>query len=163
MKHWIFSILIALPFFAFAQPEGDAPYKKVKGWPPLVLKTVDEKDFTSKDLKNQNTIIMFFSPSCHHCKDQMDDMLKRQKDLSSYQVILATYQPEQEMKDFHKYYQLNRHSNYVLGRDTKFLLPPFYKIGNLPYLALYDKKGNFITSYEGNVKVDAMLKAFKSK
>jgi len=51
----------------------------------------------------------------------------------------------------------------VLGRDTKFLLPPFYKIGNLPYLALYDKKGNFITSYEGNVKVDAMLKAFKSK
>ena len=161
VKNWIIALMMFLPVIASAQQEPEPAYKRVKGWPPLQLKTVDDKDFTSKDLKSQNTIIMFFSPSCHHCQDQMDEMMKREKDLKSYQVVLATYQPEEEMANFHKYYQLNRHPNYVLGRDTKFLLPPFYKIGSLPYLALYDKKGNFITSYEGNVKVDAMLKAFK--
>jgi len=31
-----------------------------------------------------------------------------------------------------------------IGRDEKFFLAPFYKIRNLPYLALYDKKGNLI-------------------
>jgi len=51
----------------------------------------------------------------------------------------------------------------MLGRDEKFTLPPFYKIKNLPYLALYDKKGNLITTFEGTQKVDTILQAFSQK
>jgi hypothetical protein len=31
---------------------------------------------------------------------------------------------------------------------------------SLPYLALYDKKGQLITTFEGNQKVNKILKAF---
>jgi hypothetical protein len=47
-----------------------------------------------------------------------------------------------------------------LGRDTKFFLPPFFKIQNLPFQALYDKSGKLITTFEGNVKIDKLLAAF---
>jgi hypothetical protein len=50
-----------------------------------------------------------------------------------------------------------------MGRDEKFALPPFYRIRNLPYLALYDKKGKLITTFEGNQKADIILDAFKEK
>ena len=50
-----------------------------------------------------------------------------------------------------------------MGRDEKYMLPPFYRMKSLPYLALYDKKGQFITSFEGNQKVDTILNAFEVK
>ena len=55
------------------------------------------------------------------------------------------------------------HPNSKMGRDEKFFLPPFYKIRNLPYLALYDKKGNLITTFEGTQKIDTILAAFDKK
>jgi hypothetical protein len=50
-----------------------------------------------------------------------------------------------------------------MGRDTKFFLPPFYHMQSLPYLALYDKGGHLITTFEGNVKIDKLLEAFEAK
>jgi len=36
-------------------------------------------------------------------------------------------------------------------------------VHNLPYMALYDKKGNLITTFEGTQKVDTLLNAFAQK
>lgn len=76
---------------------------------------------------------------------------------------MATYQPLEQLQQFYSEYNLSRYNNIQVGRDTKFLLPPFYRIKNLPFLALYDKKGKLITTYEGNVKVETILKAYSKK
>jgi len=55
------------------------------------------------------------------------------------------------------------YTNIKMGRDTKFFLPPFFKIKSLPFQALYDKKGELITTFEGNVEVTKVLKAFARK
>ena len=152
--------LLAIAQVSVAQTDTTPPYKKIKGWPPLVLTQLNNVELTSKDLKNQATIIMYFSPTCEHCKHQMTDMLTRKKELSKYQIILATYQPEEEMAGFQTLYQLQKYPNIRMGRDSKFLLPPFYRIKNLPFVALYTKKGELITTFDGNVKVETLLKSF---
>lgn len=152
--------LIAVTGSSMAQSDTTAPYKKIKGWPPLVLTQLNKQEFTSKDLKKQETIIMYFSPECDHCKHQTTEMINRIKDLSKYQIVLATYQPEEEMAGFQTYYQLQKYANIRMGRDTKFLLPPFYRIKNLPFLALYNRKGELLKTFDGNVKVDTLLKSF---
>ena len=162
MKYWIIALFICFGLSATAQRDTTPPFKKTPGWPPIMLTLLDKTQFTSKDLHNQPTIVMYFSPECPHCKAQMDDMIRDYKELDKYQIILATYQPEEEIKSFSTYYQLQRYDNITVGRDDKFLLPPFYRIRNLPYLALYDRKGNLVTTFEGNVKTSAMVKAFKS-
>jgi hypothetical protein len=43
------------------------------------------------------------------------------------------------------------------------MLPPYFRMQSLPYLALYDKKGNYITHFEGNQKVDTILNAYQPK
>jgi len=50
-----------------------------------------------------------------------------------------------------------------MGRDTKFFLPPYYKMQSLPFQALYDKNGELITTFEGNVQIDKLLEAFNKK
>jgi thioredoxin-like negative regulator of GroEL len=50
-----------------------------------------------------------------------------------------------------------------MGRDEKYMLPPYFRMQSLPFLALYDKKGQLITHFEGNQKIDTILNAFTAK
>ena len=147
---------------AFSQFDTNAPYKRFPTVPPFTLVQLDNTEFAKKDLKkNAPVLIMYFSPDCHHCQEQMNDMIKNMHKLSKVQIILATFKPDHELAAFYKRYQLAKYPNIRAGRDAKFILPPFYNIRNFPYFALYDKKGALITTYEGNVAVNELLKKFK--
>ena len=144
---------------------ANAPFMRFPTIPPLHLLKLDSTSYLSKDdiKKNRKTIIMFFSPDCEHCKHQTEAILADFKDFKDIEIVMATYQPFEDMKVFNTHYNIDKHSNIKIGRDEKFFLPPFYKIRNLPYLALYDKKGNLITTFEGAQKVDTLLNAFAEK
>jgi thioredoxin-related protein len=76
---------------------------------------------------------------------------------------MVTYQPYEQMVDFYKEHKIADYPNIKMGRDTKFFLPPFFKIQSLPFQALYDKHGELITTFEGNVKIDKLLAACTNK
>jgi thioredoxin-related protein len=160
-KRFLLSVLVLLVLFAEAQVDTSVPYKRFPTVPPFSLLQADSSMLTKDKLKKAPVLIMFFSPTCEHCQHQVKDMMKRIDEFKNIQWILATYQQFDEMVGFIKEYKLNKHSNIKVGRDSKYILPPFYQMQNLPYLALYDKKGDLITTYQGNVAVDTLLKSFQ--
>ena len=177
MKH-VFLALIASAFCHILsaqsklpnQPATDpanaqAPFMKFPTIPPFHLLGLDSSTYlTPADLKKgRKTIVMFFSPDCEHCKHQTEAILADWNAFKDMNIVMATYQPFEEMKDFNTHYKMYEHTNVKIGRDEKFVLPPFYKIHSLPYLALYDKKGNLITTFEGTQKTDVILEAFDGK
>ncbi len=125
----------------------EAPYLKNPGFPPLRLLKVDSVHYITKDdiKKNHKILLMFFSPECEHCKHQTQDILADFNKFKDIIIVMATFQPFDEMKTFYSYFRIADHSNILMGRDEKYMLPPFYRMKSLPYLALYDKKGQFIT------------------
>jgi peroxiredoxin len=139
-----------------------APYMRYPTVPPFRLLKLDSTTYLTKDdlRKNRQTMVMYFSPDCEHCKHQTEAILADFKDFRDIEIVMATYQPFTEMKEFNEHYKIFEHPNILIGRDEQFRLPPFYKIRNLPYLALYDKKGNLITTFEGNQKAEDLIKAF---
>jgi thioredoxin-related protein len=141
-------------------PPDSPAYKRFPTVPPFSIVQVDSTTLTKEKLKHQPTLIMYFSPDCDHCKHQWADMEKRMKDLKKYQIIMVTYQPFEEMVNFYKAHKIEEYPNVKMGRDSKFFLPPFFKIQSLPFQALYDKSGELITTFEGNVKIDKLLEAF---
>jgi len=147
------------------QPQEQPPYLKFPTIPPFHLLKLDSATYLTKDdiKKHRRTIVMFFSPDCDHCKHQTEAILSDFKDFKDVEIVMATYQPFSEMKEFYAHYHLADHPNIKIGRDEKFFLAPFYKIRNLPYLALYDKKGNLITTFEGTQKAETIVKAFQPK
>src|SRR5579871_2310803 len=176
MKHPILAVLaLAITQFVSAQklpnqPATDtsnasAPFMRYPTIPPFHLLKLDSTTYLTKDdlHKNRKTIVMYFSPDCEHCKHQTEAILADLKDFKDIEIVMATYQPFNEMKEFNEHYKVYQHPNILMGRDEKFVLPGFYRIRNLPYLALYDKKGNLITTFEGTQKADTLIKAFTSK
>jgi thioredoxin-related protein len=166
MKNRLFLLILAFTVkMASAQtlPPDSPAYKRFPTVPPFTILQVDSTTFTKEKLKHQPTLIMYFSPECDHCKHQWAEMEKRMKELKKYQIVMVTYQPFEEMVEFYKTQKIAEHPNIKLGRDTKFFLPPYFKIQSLPFQALYDKSGNLITTFEGNVKIDKLLAAFEKK
>jgi thioredoxin-related protein len=153
------------PTTAADQANAEPPFKRFPTLPPFHLLKLDSSTYLTKEdvKKNHRTIIMYFSPDCDHCKHQTESILADFKKFKDIEIIMATYQPFEELKEFNEHYRMAEHPNIKMGRDEKFFLPPFYKIRNLPYLALYDKKGNLVTTFEGTQKIDTILAAFDKK
>lgn len=159
----LFSILSVKAQTSAALPV--APYLKNPGFPPIRLLEIDSTHYVTKDeiKKNHKILLIFFNPDCEHCKHQTQDILADFGRFKDIEIVMATFQPFDEMKTFYNYYRIGDHLNIFMGRDEKYVLPPFYRMKSLPFLALYDKKGQYITHFEGNQKVDTILNAFQAK
>lgn len=146
----------------FAQSDSLEPaYKRFPNIPPFTLIAQDSSSITRDNIpKHKKVLIMYFSPDCNHCQHQTEDILKSMNDFKNIEIVMATYQPFEEMVAFYKKYDLAKYPNIIIGRDATFFFPPFYKMQNLPYLALYNKKGDLITTFEGNRKTEVLLNAF---
>ncbi|MEP7258549.1 MAG: protein disulfide isomerase family protein [Flavitalea sp.] len=162
MKTWLFIVLSCLCADLVSAQTEVPPYKKTKAIPAFELELADHSTFTQATIKkNVPLIIMFFSPGCEHCQHQTEAMIKRMNDLKKYQIVMATFQPVEEVAEFNKKYLLSKYPNITVGRDGKYALPPFFEIHNFPYLAFYNKSGQFLSAFEGNMDVDTILKRFK--
>lgn len=162
-------ILLATVLFSFSiqaqqQPDTSAPFRRNPIIPSFELMQVDSTPLTKDKIeKKHNTMLMFFSPDCSHCQHQMEDMIKGMDSLKDVQIVMATYQPFEEMVGFYNKYSIAKYHNIKMGRDTKYFLPPYFRMKSLPYMALYDKKGNLITTFEGNHPVAKLVNAFEGK
>jgi thioredoxin-related protein len=157
-------LFIAIGFCAQAQTDSTkAPYQRFPFIPPFQLLKLDSTTWlTKEDLrKDQPLLLMFFSPDCDHCQHQMEDMLKEMDAFKNVQIVMATAQPFSMMKAFYEKYQLARYPNIYIGHDTKYILPPFFHMRQLPHLSLYNSKGDLITTYTGNVKPAELIKTLK--
>ena len=162
MKNLLVVLTMLFSFGSVVAQEEVPPYKQNKNIPLFTLEQTNKAFYSSSKLKNtQPSIIMFFSPGCEHCIHQFEDMIKGMKSLKNIQIVMATYQPIEELAEFNKKYQVNKYPNIVTGRDVNYFLPPFYHVTNFPYFAFYDKTGKFKSVHEGNLSVENILKKLK--
>ena len=161
---FIFSILL-FSIVSFAQNGVDTTpaYKRFPTVPPFKLLQTDSISVLTKDnlKKNKPVLIVLFNPECDHCKHETEEIIKHIKELKKVQIIMATMAQYAQMKDFYTKYDLNKFKNIKVGQDFQYMLPSFYMAHSLPYLAMYDQKGNLLTTFEGSMKIEDLINVFK--
>jgi hypothetical protein len=166
MTKIIFSVLLsAFSFYSYAQTEmpKEAPYKRFPSVPPMKLLLTDSSTyFTKEDIaKKKAVMIMLFSPDCDHCQHKTEEIIQHIDAFEKVQIIMSTNLTFDKMVEFYKKYDLKRFDNIVVGRDINFMLPVFYNIRNLPFLAFYNKKKELISVFEGAMPLEKMLEELK--
>lgn len=71
---------------------------------------------------------------------------------------MVTHFPYEEMIQFYKQYKIANYPQITMARDTKYFLPVFFSVRNFPSIFVYDKNGNFKKAFEGDVKIDDIVK-----
>ena len=155
-------VCIQLAVTTFAQ-QTEPLYKRFPALPPLKLLLTDSTtQFTEKELKKDLPVfVILFSPDCDHCKKGTEELIANIDQFQNIQIVMTTIQPFDKMREFYNNYQLERYKNITVGRDQFFLLPTFYRIKNMPFLAFYNKKGDLIDIAEGALPVNKVLEFFK--
>jgi AhpC/TSA family len=98
--------------------------------------------------KNSAKLIVYFDPTCEHCKTFMTDLLKHENDLGKIQIIMISYTPIDQVKKFETELSLTKYSNMKIGTEgNTFIVRYFYNIQKFPFVALHDKKGIMVASY----------------
>jgi len=165
MKHWFLSLLFACTVATtFAQVDSTTPpYKKFPTLPPLQLLLGDSTTkYTKENLpSNKPVLIMLFSPECSHCQHETEEMVAHKDELKDLQVVMVTLHPLWQMNEFVNNYKVKELPNVVVGKDIYYMLPSFYAIHNLPFHAMYDKKGNLIEVFEGSMELSKVLDSFR--
>lgn len=163
---FLFALCLSLScFFGWAQNETtQPPYKRFPTVPPLQLLLGDSATkYTKNDIpRKKPVLVMLFSPECSHCQHTAEEMIKYKEDLKDIHIVMVTMHSISQMNAFMQDYKLTELKNVVAGKDIYYLLPPFYGISSLPYMALYNKKGDLILGFEGAMPIQKVLDTFKS-
>lgn len=120
----------------------------------------NKKNFNAVDLpKGKSTILIYFDPDCDHCQKLMNEFFKKINSFKKAQIILVTYKPLNELKDFEKKYNTSVYSNIKAGiEEPIFYLRTYYHLMLLPFTALYDKNGKLIYMYKNETPVDDLIR-----
>jgi len=162
MKTPLLLLFLTCTISCFAQKDEDAPYKKFKSLPPMDLLLPDSSHFTKDDIpKKKAVMIMMFNPMCEHCKHETVDILKNIDKFENVQIVMATSMPFDSMTAFRSRFHLDQYPNITVVQDSKFFLITFYQLHNLPFLAFYNKKKEFISVFEGSMPIEQVIEEVK--
>jgi thiol-disulfide isomerase/thioredoxin len=164
-KIFLLTCLVSISLLSFCQQDSIQlpPFKRFPTVPPFKLLKIDSSTyFTKNDLpRNKPVLIIVFNPDCEHCKHETEQIIKNIDELKNVQIVMATIMPFDMMRSFYEKYELKRFENITVGKDTQYMLPSFFQMHFMPYLAMYNKKGNLLTTFEGSMKIEDLISTFK--
>ena len=77
---------------------------------------------------------------------------------------MITYVSVAEVKKFVVQSKLQQYKNYFVGTEgNTFFLRDYFRLVKMPFVALYDKDGNFIRSWYHPVEVNHIVSTLKQQ
>ena len=70
--------------------------------------------------------------------------------------------PLDSMLAFREKYKLANYKNITITQDNKTMMPTYFMISNLPFLAFYNRKKELIGTHEGSMSIEKVLAMFKN-
>lgn len=140
----------------FAQNSGGdlPPFMKTKKLPEFSILQTDSTWFTHQQLpKTDFTIIVYFSPDCGHCQHEAKEMMSNMDSLKNTFILWVSYRDMADIKGFAEIYGLTNHKNVKVGRDPNYAIPSFFQVKYTPYVAVYNKKGEYLKAFEGGIEM----------
>ena len=133
--------------------------------PPYHILTTDSVYITPANLKkNKPTMIVYFSPDCSHCQHLMYELKPVMNDFKNTQVIMITFVMQiKAIRVFSRDFDLKKYPNFIVGTEGyTYLVQKYYQVKTTPFIAIYDRKGKLVKSYEKPPKAEE-LAAFVKK
>lgn len=164
MKAVFSSLFLLFSLLSFSQRDTTTPlYKRFPTLPPLQLILTDSTKYTSENVpKKKPVLILFFSPDCEHCQHETEELVSHKENFKNIHIIMVSTYPLYRLKEFADKYGLMALNNVTITKDPYYFLLTFYNIHNFPYLALYNKKGALIETFEGTPSMDKVLLLFET-
>jgi peroxiredoxin len=133
------TLTATLPNFNFHDPKG-----KVK--------------VSSMLHKSTPSVFIAFHPECEHCQYEAKSINERHKDLENVNVVMFTVANDSLTKAFSKQYGLDSLKNVQFIADTTKEMERLFDVKIIPTVFIYNAQNQLVKRYNGETKIDAILK-----
>jgi thiol-disulfide isomerase/thioredoxin len=161
MKHLLLSLMVSIIGLSVSAQEAGSdmpPFMKTKRLPEFNILQTDSTWFTKQQLPQSDfTIIIYFSPDCGHCQYEAKEMMKYADSLQNTFMLWVSYRDMADIKGFAEEYGFFKHKNIKVGRDPNYAIPSFFQAKYTPYVAVYNKKGDYVKAFEGGVEMPELM------
>jgi thioredoxin-related protein len=106
-------------------------------------------------------VLVYFSPDCEHCQNQLTDILKNISSFRETHFYLFTPFQFSLLKPFYRHYRLYNYPNITIGYDYTFYIPTHFKLTSTPSLLIYNRKKQLDQIYQGRQSASELLQAIK--
>lgn len=123
----------------------------------------DGKIYRAQDLPiGKPILLIYFSPDCDHCEKMVKTFFSQAANFQKASVAFITFLPVDKVSKFTLDYKLAKYPNIVAGTEgTTYLVRNYYRVKELPFVALYTKNGDFVVSYEKEVDLRIITEKLK--
>lgn len=103
-------------------------------------------------IEDKNYVIFLFNPSCYHCVEMTDMLLKHADELSETTILFIATQDALEMlPQFMRDVNYKESPNLIIGVDDSDIVRKLYNSGMLPQLMFYNSQHQLIKIYNGDM------------
>jgi thioredoxin-related protein len=130
---------------------------------PFNIKLTTGQTYKASQMAPGPAVLVYFSPDCDHCQHFTADMVKNQSAIAGKQIVMITFQDMNMLAPFAKKYKLAQFPNIKVGTEgLSYDVQRYYQIRSFPYIAIYDKTGNLVKTYEGEHPHADIFKTIKA-
>jgi thioredoxin-related protein len=161
MKQFFLSILALVAITGCTLAQNQNP--KIQNLPIYHILTTDSVNVTSAKLKpNKPVMIIYFSPDCSHCQHLMYELKPKLKELTGVQIVMITFVQYKMIKEFYRDFGLSAYPNITVGTEGyTYEMQKLFDIKTTPFIAIYDKKGKLVKTYEKAPDVKELVEVAK--
>ena len=107
---------------------------------------------------NIPSVFIAFHPECEHCQQEAKRINEKQKELLNINIILFTSATDSLITAFSKKYGLDTLKNVHILLDTGSEMYQKFGVQTIPSVFIYNTEGKLLKLYEGETKIEAILK-----
>lgn len=133
--------------------------KKTAVLPDFKFLTIHGKRFGKDNLvKNLPSILIYFSPGCHYCMSEVDNIIANIDSFNNTNIMLVSAQPLNILVEFYNAYGLKEYPQIkLLYTDRRDFISAFGD-AVVPATFIYDEKDRLLMNYKGETCMEAIRK-----
>ena len=127
--------------------------------PDFAIKNKEGNVFSKRSLeKNTPSVFIAFHPECEHCQYEAKSINDKQKELANTNIILFTSANDSLIHAFSKTYGLDSLKNVHILNDSTNTMRQLFAIKSMPTVIIYNAQNQLVKRFNGETKIDAILK-----
>lgn len=107
--------------------------------------------------KNVAACIFYFNAHCDHCQYEAKEISKNIALFKDAQIIMVSSNTLAQIKEFTAQYRLN-YPNIIFLQDPKYEFAKWFGKANVPSVYIYNTKHQLVKAYQGETKIEAIIK-----
>jgi thiol-disulfide isomerase/thioredoxin len=105
------------------------------------------------------TILLYFRPTCPHCKKETSTLLENIGTLKDVNIYMLASAPFVDINNYYRSYHLENVKNIIVGKDLGKSFTGQFTPKAVPYMAIYNTKRNLVKIYYGEVDINFIITA----